>query len=596
MYRGVRHLMNNMRMRNKLLFSYVLIVMIPVLVVGGCVIFYLREQALDSAIAQTVNNVEKIKSQTANLLRVPTDISNGLMFDKRLKEMANRRYPGMVELMNAYHQYKDFNEYTQQYREVATIRFYSYNPTLVNNLEFIPVDANIERQPWFQEALKGTAINWFYIQDKEDNPVNRLSLVRQIPFPEYNSKGVLMIALSQTELNHMLSKEPFETLITDRNGIVVAATHPQSVGRTLTDLHLGFDVQRAGKGIYEAKINGTPSNIIVDELLPTSSVSGLTIISVFSTEHIVQGANRVSLIGALCVLAVLIMALILITIISWLITKRLQRLSYELGQVAAGDFHVVSSVEGRDEIGDLSRRFNYMVSSIRQLMAQVYETSEHNNKLELAQKDIKLKMMASQINPHFLFNALESIRMKAHLNGEAEIATTVRLLGRLMRRNLEIGSGKTTVLQELDMVRSYLQIQQFRFGNRLVYEVNLEESAKDMSIPPLIIQPLVENAVIHGLENKEEPVTVKVDITIEQRELHIKVADDGIGMEEEQLTRLLARITGTEEPEGSSIGLRNVHQRLTLMYGERYGLHIESALQVGTTVYFSIPREEASNV
>ena len=157
MYRGVRHLMNNMRMRNKLLFSYVLIVMIPVLVVGGCVTFYLRQQALDSAIAQTVNNVEKIKSQTANLLRVPTDISNGLMFDKRLKEMANRRYSGMVELMNAYHQYKDFNEYVQQYREIATIRFYSYNPTLVNNLEFIPVDSGIEQRQWFKTALKGTA-------------------------------------------------------------------------------------------------------------------------------------------------------------------------------------------------------------------------------------------------------------------------------------------------------------------------------------------------------------------------------------------------------------------------------------------------------
>jgi two-component system sensor histidine kinase YesM len=290
------------------------------------------------------------------------------------------------------------------------------------------------------------------------------------------------------------------------------------------------------------------------------------------------------------------MALILVTMISWLITKRLQRLSHDLGQVAAGDFHVVSSVEGMDEIGDLSRRFNYMVASIRQLMGQVYETSEKNNRLEMAQKDMKLKMMASQINPHFLFNALESIRMKAHLNGEAEIATTVRLLGRLMRRNLEIGSGKTTVRRELEMVRSYLQIQQFRFGNRLIYEVNLDESAEEMSIPPLIIQPLVENAVIHGLENMEDPVTVKVDITTEPRELRIEVADDGIGMDAEQLGSLMARITGTEEPEGSSIGLRNVHQRLTMMYGERYGLHIESTPQAGTTVYFSIPREEESNV
>ena len=124
-----------------------------------------------------------------------------------------------------------------------------------------------------------------------------------------------------------------------------------------------------------------------------------------------------------------------------------------------------------------------------------YEKTEQNNALELAQREIKLKMMASQINPHFLFNALESIRMNAHMKGDKEIANVVRLLGKLMRKNLEVGREQTPLKEEIEMVRSYLEIQKFRYEDRLSFEVKVDPAASNMMIPPLVIQPLVENVI-----------------------------------------------------------------------------------------------------
>ncbi|WP_018887249.1 cache domain-containing sensor histidine kinase [Paenibacillus massiliensis] len=584
---------NNVRLRNKLLFSYVFVVMLPVLLVGGTVIYHLREQALESAIAQTVNNVNKLKNQTDNLLRVPLDISNRLMFDKVFAGIVNKRYSGMLELTTAYNDFHEFQTYRDQYREIENIRFYSFNPTLVNNTEFIPVQSSQMHESWFQSAMQGTSVHWLYVRDSVNNPISGLSLVRQIPFPEYRSRGVLVVGINRNELNNMLSIEPFNTMIIDQQGIIVASKDPAMVGTKVSRHTVGAELPELKKGIYKAELQGQSSHIIVDELIPRGSKNGLTFISIFSNESIVREANRVILLGTICVVTVLLAGLLLVMLISFLITRRLHLLSSELHDVAGGNLTVVSRVEGKDEIGDLSRKFNTMVASIQQLMVEVYETSEQNARLELAQRDIKLKMLASQINPHFLFNTLESLRMKAHMKGEKEIAHVIKLLGTLMRRKLEIGSGYTTIQEELDMVRSYLDIQHFRYGDRLRPEVLCEPGIESVRIPPLLIQPLVENAVIHGLENMEDAVTVQVSATLEEanRLVKVEVKDNGSGMSQERLRQLEQHLQRLEE-DNSGIGMRNVHHRLRLMYGEAYGLQVQAREGEGTIVRFLIPVEE----
>ncbi|AIQ54898.1 histidine kinase [Paenibacillus sp. FSL R7-0331] len=590
-------LINNMKLKYKLMMFYVVVVMIPVLIVGIILISYFRSAALDRAIDQATNNVEKIKSQMSGKLRVPTDISNLLFFDETLEVLVNTRYPNILELTKAYMNYSDFQDYMLQYREIANIRFFIDNPTLVNNLAITPLTRETEERVWFRKVMETKGIYWLYIDDKEDflsktkGSINKLSLIRQVSYPEYNSTGVIMVQVNQDELNSMLSQEPFETIITDEQGYVVAAKNPHLVGTTLASFDIGVNLESQTEKVIQTQVKGEDSYVILDEINPELSISKLKIISVFETKSILSDANKVSVLGLLIISGVLLVALVMVYIISLLTTNRLLRLSRQLNQVALGNLNIVSHIDGTDEIGQLSRQFNYMVSSINQLISQVIESNEKNSRLEIAQREIKLKMMASQIHPHFLFNALESIRMNAHLKGEKEIANIVRLLGKLMRKNLEVGRERAPLKEEIEMIRSYLEIQKFRYEERLVYEIAFDAKAAEVLIPPLIIQPLVENSVVHGLENKEGPVHVYVSVTMQDNEIRVNVKDDGVGMSEQRLAELLAVITAAEEEQRSRIGMRNVHQRLVLYYGEQYGLRIASEEGIGTEISFTIPND-----
>lgn len=597
---GIKQLVsmiNNMKLKYKLMLFYVVVVMIPVLIIGIILISYFRDAALERAIDQATNNVEKIKSQMSTKLRVPTDISNLLFFDKNLAALVNREYPSILELTKAYMSYTDFQEYILQYQEIANIRFFIDNPTLVNNLAITPLNPETEARAWYKKVMESKGIYWLYIDDKEDyigttkQSINKLSLIRQVPFPEYNKTGIIMVQVNQDELNNMLYQEPFETIITDEAGYIVAAKNPQLVGTTLAAFDIGVDLEHQSGNVIQTKVKGEDSYVIVDEMTPLLSISNLKIISVFETKSILSEANKVSILGLLIISGILLVALVMVYTISLLTTNRLLRLSRQLNQVALGNLNVVSHIDGTDEIGQLSRQFNYMVSSINQLISQVIETNEKNSKLEIAQREIKLKMMASQIHPHFLFNALESIRMNAHLKGEKEIANIVRLLGKLMRKNLEVGRERAPLKEEIEMIRSYLEIQKFRYEERLMYEIDFDSNAAEILIPPLIIQPLVENSVVHGLENKEGTVHVKVSVKLIDNEIRVDVMDDGAGMSEQRLSELRGLIAQAEEEQRSRIGLRNVHQRLVLYYGEEHGLNIASEEGKGTEITFSIPRD-----
>ncbi|MEW4372555.1 cache domain-containing sensor histidine kinase [Paenibacillus kandeliae] len=592
MWRMLIHRINDIKIKNKLIIAYIFVVMLPVLVIGGVVVNYMRQDALNNAIEQTTTNVERIKNQLTTMLRVPINISNELLFDSRLSQVVNTRYDRVYDLVEAYRNYQEFDEYQRLYSEVSAIRFYATNDTLQDNLEFMRVNSDTRNSDWYQAAINSRKINWFYRKDDQINTPRVLSLVRKINFTDYTTSGVLVIELSQSYLNSLISAEPFETMILDDRGNIVSAKNTELIGKRLDDPGIDIDIDLASRGIYEREVNGQLSNIVVDELIPDSSMNGLKIVSVFSNNSIVRDSNMIILIGTGVLVAILLIGLLFLQLISLLITRRLSGLSRQINRVGTGDLKVSSNITGMDEIGQLSRKFNDMVLNIRQLMDQVYETNERNTKLEISQRDINFKMLASQMNPHFLFNALESIRMKAHVNGEKEIAYIVRLLGKLIRNNLEIGSKHTTIHGEMELVRSYLEIQKFRFGDRLSYELLLDPQTGDTSIPPLIIQPLVENAIIHGMESRESGGLIIIRTLQIEHDVLIDVIDNGSGMSAERLKQV--RQSLRTDNEGDRIGLKNVHQRLTLSYGEAYGLHISSTPHAGTQISFKIPASDVT--
>ncbi|TPE71008.1 sensor histidine kinase [Halalkalibacterium halodurans] len=588
MYSTLIQTINDMKLRDKLMFMFVAVVFFPMMIVGIFLTNELRSNAIQDAIQQSQVNVERVKERTTEVLNVPVLIANNLQFDERFIELVNREYETTYDVVSAYRQYKNFTFYLQYYPEIHNMKFYSENQTLMNNWAIIPI-GHEGGEEWFMEAMTDPAYNrWVYLEDETKKNQAYLSMVRRLNFLNHGSAGVLVITIDPRKLDRILQQESFATMIVDERNRIAATNQREYIGKDLHEVIDFHEMIQEGPAIYEGKVNGEPSQIIVDYLTLQMSQSELKIISIVTNEHIMKDAKRLSMMGATVTMGGMAVAVMLIVHFSWLISKRLSHLSERIDQVASGDLKTKIVVDGKDEIGQLSVQFNQMVANVRSLIHQVHETNRQKRLLEKSQNEIKLKMLASQINPHFLFNTLESIRMKSHMKGETEIAKVVKQLGKLMRKSLDVTGHRIPLRNELDMVRCYLEIQTFRYGDRLHYELYIDPQSEMVEILPLIIQPLVENAVIHGLERTEDGGTVTISTIVNGNDLTVIVNDDGCGMDEEKLEAIQNMLHHPQEVDGNKIGLLNVHKRLQLTYGKPSGLIIESAKGKGTCVRFSI--------
>jgi two-component system sensor histidine kinase YesM len=293
--------------------------------------------------------------------------------------------------------------------------------------------------------------------------------------------------------------------------------------------------------------------------------------------------------GTIIIVSILI-SVILIGMFSGSFVKRLNEFKDQLHQAAAGDFKIALKSEEHDEISELYEDLHIMIDSIQMLITTVYEEQVQKEKLNSRQKDVEFKMLASQINPHFLYNTLETIRMKARCNGETEIEELVKMLAKIMRRNIQVGDKLVTLKSELELVEYYLKIQQYRFGERIHYKIDIRCNIEFLKIMPLIIQPVVENAFIHGLETKEGEGQIQI-IVENNDHLVIQVIDDGIGMSEYKLAEIIDNLNDYRKLNSSNIGLNNVNQRIKLLYGADYGIILESEENKGTKVTIELPED-----
>lgn len=268
------------------------------------------------------------------------------------------------------------------------------------------------------------------------------------------------------------------------------------------------------------------------------------------------------------------------------ITRRVSLLSGAMEEVQKGNLETTLHIKGKDEISQLSMHFNLMVEEIKRLMKEVVLTQNEKRRREL-------QVLQAQINPHFIYNTLDTIQWKALSYGADELSDLILALSSFFRISLSKGEEKITLCKEMAHVRSYLDIQQYRYSDILSYEIDADEHTRGALIPKIIIQPLVENAIYHGIKPKLSSGTIRVSAMRIEEKLIIEVRDDGVGMDHEMIEALQADIEGTMPKK--SYGLYNVSQRVMLYYGKEYGLEIKSTLLEGTCVRISLPFEEEEN-
>lgn len=590
--------MNNVRTRKKLVFSYLLVVFLPVLVVGILLTNTLREQAVNHAVDQAANNMNKIKRQIEETLQIHEGVSNTIFFDRELMEIVSHDYKSESEVFQAYRGYDSFMTYLELYKDIADIRLYVNNETLLENWSIFRTDAETEASAWFRNGLEGRGnIVWEHVPNPTKDQEKHLSLVRQVFKLDMDYVGMLVISVKPGALYAILEQEPFETLIYTDGGEIVAANDRSWIGKPIRDyLDLNEELPQEMEAVQSILFGGEPAKLLAESIGFESSVDRLHMVSVVPEESILQDARKVSLIAYAIVASSLLASCALILIFSAAMSKRLSVLSQDMRKVARGDLKHYSLIEGQDEIGQLSRHFNHMVGNIDDLMNQVRKADESRHELELKQREIRFKMLANQVDPHFLFNALETVRMKAHCNGEAEIADIVKSLGTLLRNNLEAGQGDVSFESEMEITRMYLGIQHFRFGAKLAFRLPDPAEVRGIAVLPLLLQPIVENAIVHGIERKIGLGFVDVTVNLEPAKISVVVKDDGVGIEAGRLRELVESLNDQEDDSGKRIGLRNVHQRMKLYYGPEYGLLITSRQGYGTTVILTFPRGVQTHV
>lgn len=282
----------------------------------------------------------------------------------------------------------------------------------------------------------------------------------------------------------------------------------------------------------------------------------------------------------------IIVALFISVVFSLALTNPLRKMMRLMKNVQEGDFNVQFQVKYRDEVGQLGNQFNRMIVRIDHLIQDIYV-------METKKKEAELHALQSQINPHFMYNTLESIRMAAELNDDQIAADMIAILGKLLRYSISDLLEEVTLENEIMHMRNYVEMLNYRYPNRFQLETKVSDDLRAYPIIKLVLQPIVENAIYHGMDDNKPSMRIELSSERTAQAVWLRITDDGLGMDKETLDRLNRSLAGAEDAvvkrKSGGIGLKNVNERIRLHYGSAYGLKVTSEKGRGTEVVLQLP-------
>ncbi len=566
-------------------------VLIPILVIGLFLIINTYNLLLEHYISQVESDNLRVKSIMLDTTINFYNIAETISLDPALLSLLQTSFKNTKEAISSCSNYKKLEAFSHSNTSISTLTIYSENPTFVELDNFKLATPTIKQQPWYQKASSQPDGFWQSNMrtDSYNNQYWELTFYKRIPLIETNSQAILAIKVCNNYLKNRIQNNELFTIISVNQDPIFFSTNRQLFGTPLPvpiDYTLPY-YHYTGQITYDEK----PQIASISTLYPYNSKDKLYMVTIHLTalDHIKQ----LILTCTIIVLLSVFLPFTLITLFTKYFSKRIGILRSAMHQAALNDFNIIDSFSGDDELSHTFSDLKLMIQSIKEKNAQMYAATIHRQKLQNEQQNMEFKMLASQINPHFLYNTLETIRMKALTVGNRDIASAISLLGKSMHYVLEnTGLSSTTLKKELDYIATYLSIQKLRFSDRVNYtfEVSEDVQLENYQILPLLLQPIVENAILHGLEGIEENGQIHIKMyTYLDELLIIDISDNGTGMDEIALKDLRAKLELPHYKTTSSIGLYNVHQRIKLYYGSEYGMTITSSIGEGTHISLKLP-------
>jgi len=599
--RSVMDWFMDMPIRNKLMLSFLVLIILPVITIG-IFSYYTSQELLRHKTEQYANDIlmetgENVDVKLREIERVSFQIISNMTIQEALRK-ANLGIEDEYEKISVEkaidNQLKGFVPLDL---DIAAVQVVSLSGTVyyVN-----PASITIEISEQEKEALeagKGSAV-WF-----RTNPYSQTAKVGRAINSIVNQEliGYELIMIKESSIHDIYRKTDLfkngDILISDMEGRIVSHRDKNNLDMFVENAVSGLTKDNIKSSFITAQINGT-NNYIASRTINKGLWRMTAIIPTEQYEEDII-LLRYWLIGICAVCCIL--SLLLSLKISDSISRPLRDLSAMMEKVGKGDFGVAISSGSKDEVGILSRHFNKMVSQVQKLIQEVYQEQYLKQKAEL-------KSLRAQINPHFLYNTLESINWMARIRNVPEIGDMVKALGDLMRVSIS-GDDFIKLDDEIVNISNYLKIQKFRYGDRFEASIEISPEIRRVTIPKLILQPIVENAIVHGLEDKVESGHIEITGVLSEGDVVITISDDGVGMDDEKvvsLNRLFSEYSEEQHAPGGGtgsglignaaaddmhthIGLINVDRRIRMYYGRKYGLGISSVKGSGTCVKAVLP-------
>ncbi len=580
-------------LKNKILIFVALILFLAISAVGVYAYFLAANQVAEKVIETQSGLVRQVSNNFDYILNDLSNISSLIIFDPNLQQ----ELKGTAVNRNIL-SYSDLRDYLDRILAsksyLAMISIYGYNGLVYSagsgytSNRVVPF-AEFKANPIYRKALNlngGIGIEYFHNDPPVvvDNRRRRILMYRVIKdINQYRNLGVLLLWIDEEKIRSIYrSNVPNEgsTFVVDQNGRVVSHSNPAHLQKLVNrEPYYPLLQDQTGSAIL---------NINNQKMLFTFSASqetGWKVMTLTPAAILTQKISWLAFIiitmGSICYLLLFYLSVFITT----MITNPLQQLSDSIKKVQAGDFSQQVSFTNEDEIGELGSGYNSMITSIKDLIERVY-------KLQIREREAELNALQAQINPHFLYNTLDTIFWKAERRQVPEISEMVLALSRIFRLSLNRGDELATVAQERELVREYLKLQQMRFKEKLTYNIDFNPDLLAKKIPKLIIQPFVENAIIHGIEGLEHGGHLQINGRLHQDRMVFTITDNGVGMDDQKVNEILARNShhhGHPVTVSGGYAIKNVLERLELYYSSNHEFKFTSTPDEGTTVTINIP-------
>ncbi|WP_121610217.1 cache domain-containing sensor histidine kinase [Mesobacillus foraminis] len=575
--------------RHKLIVTLLLISIVPSIglsILTGWTVERIIEKQTTNHTIQLIGQVNKTLAGYTNNMQ---NLSYLISFHPQVESFVEGQG---LDGENGHYEIREFlRNLTTLYPEVAGILVANSSGEYISNELYPKDDRNLNEEDWYKEAEENEGIFKILGQPDNRNLISQVpykddevvTAVRAIVAPENQEvKGVILIDLKQRVIAEAtkdvrLGKSGY-LMVMDEDGESIYS--PEAAGER--DLSLPGNTDKAGT--FSRTVDGSKKQFIYSKL----SIANWTTLGVFPSGEAVKEVREIIFYVISFVFFLCFIGIAASYYLAGSMSRPIHQLIFFMKKAEAGDLTVRYEDDRKDELGMLGRSFNNMLGQVERLISLT-------ERQERKKREAELRSLQEHIKPHFLYNTLDTINWMARKQGAEDAARLVGSLSRLFRIGLSQGKDRISLSEEIEHINSYLSIQKARYKDKLNYSIEVPEKDKHASIPKLILQPIVENAIYHGIKERRGPGHLRIQAEEINGELKISVSDDGKGIPRERLQKLKESLrspmedAGEGEGNGPGYGMRNTQARIQFTCGGRYGISIESLEGKGTTVTILLP-------